>query len=274
VVQVKTTDEGGQMPLIEVDVPVKILIYGAYGVGKTCFLYSGVEDERIWPVLALDFESGTLSVKSKVRKISIEDLGKIKPVKGKVDVIKITDMKDFDDVLDFLINDNTVYKTVAIDSLTETHNLALRQMADFNSKLSPRRSKFMIELQDYGHTAVQMRQLVRDFRDLPINVIFACLEQEQKNDKTGEVTVLPALTGKIAFEVPALLDIVGNLSTDIREDGELDRVFIFQPTGKIKAKDRSEGGLLGTERLNLTLSGMFDILEGIEDTTTETKETK
>jgi hypothetical protein len=73
--------------------------------------------------------------------------------------------------------------------------------------------------------------------------IFTALVKQDRNDRTGMVTTLPSLSGKLAGEVAAFLDIVGYLYVKPvqGEGGEVKdkRLLLTQKTETIVAKDRT-----------------------------------
>lgn len=213
-------------------------------------------------MLLLDFEGGTLSIKSKCRKVEIEKLieGKVKPQKDKIDVIRIREWGEFEQILDFLYEAGHPYRSVAIDSLTELNTANVRDVVEVAASASSKHDPELPEMQDYLRSAVQMRRIVRAFRDLPMNTIITCLADTRENPRTRRKQLVPSLTGKLVFEVPAIFDIVGYLGI-VEEEGEPDRRELFvQPTEDMEAKDRSEGGALGESVPNPTLPLLFDLI--------------
>src|SRR5690606_7843848 len=106
-----------------------------------------------------------------------------------------------------------------------------------------------------------MRKLLRHFRDLPLHVIMTALSQEVKDETDGSITVKPALPGKLADEVSAMLDIVLYLaSVETRENGKttMIRRALTASTRKFVAKDRS--GRLPQTIDNPTVSGILDLI--------------
>jgi hypothetical protein len=230
---------------------LKVIVYGQSGAGKTVFLGSTNDCEELQPVLLIDFESGTLSIKSKIHKI--DDI-KQEPEPGKISSIKIKSWADFNPIIDYLYSEFNVYKTVLVDSITEVNTMNLTTVVEKNMK-----NAGMATLQDYGLSGAQMRVLIRELRDLSdegINVFISALAQTTKDEITGAVSTLPSLTGKLAAEIPALFDIVGYLQID--KDGK--REMLFQTVGRILAKDRTEGGMLGDNMINPTVKKMLELI--------------
>lgn len=281
---------------------VKLLAYGPYGIGKTHLLKTGAGDPRIFPMLLLNFEAGTMSVQSVINKLQpIRDFYKkckdeAKPKRAyiteyqeylnddtknaslsKIDVLRVESWDDLEDVLDIL-ESGTKYRSLGVDSLTEINYLVLREVTEMAGKMNPaKHDGELSQLQDYGRASTRMRRVIRSFRDLEMNVFLTALPVENKDDTTGAVEIRPSLVGKLSEEIPGMLDIVGymtvpRLKPNSTGDEEPRRTIHFQPTNKFRAKDRSEGGKLGNnievDKDTRTLPMIFDLLE-IHPTSTE-----
>lgn len=251
---------------------LKMMVYGVAGIGKTTFLGSGAEDERLWPALLLDLEAGTLPLTDRLVNITpdwgqessldavAESLNQLE--KGKIACIRIKEVADLQDVLIILKTRKPVLRSLIVDSLTELNYLNLgtvvREAAAKNFKQDPDTPT----IADYGRSAVQMRRLFREFRDLPCHVLFSALAQENKDELTGSLEWRPSLTGKLAEECPAMVDVLGYY-TQVPEVG---RRMYFQPIGRFRAKDRSPmdpatgRSALGDYVDNPTLPKLLDLL--------------
>jgi phage nucleotide-binding protein len=224
---------------------LNIFIYGKPGVGKTYLAATAEDCEEMLPILLLDVDSGTLTIKDR-----------------SMDVTKIMKFSDIDRALTYLENNNNVYKTVILDTFSEIQRLSLRAvMADVVRK-KPDRDPDWPAQQDWGKSTEQLRNIVRRFRDLPMHVIITCHEKEEK-EETGAVTVKPMLPGKLADEIPSFFDIVGRLYTKTTKTGTdltVTRLLRVQPDAKIIAKDRSDK--LGVELEDPRISDILDALYG------------
>jgi len=106
-----------------------------------------------------------------------------------------------------------------------------------------------------------MRKFVRAFRDLPMNTIFTALKVDAKNDRTGMVTTKPSLSGKLADEVAAFLDIVVYYYVkQVVENGEKfdRRLLLTAKTETIIAKDRTDRLPIVVEEP--TMQKLFDLI--------------
>lgn len=249
-----------------VEDPLKIMVYSPPGHGKTTLLGTGAGDKRISPMLILEFEGGTRSIKSKIRKIKLEELGEKAPTVEKIDVIQIQKWEDFEVVYDFLESVDHGYKSLGLDSLTEMNYLNMSEALALALREDKKHDPDIPEQRDYLRSAGQMRRLVRFFRDLPMNVFFTAGASTQQDPRTREYKAWPALTGKLTFEIPGLVEVVGYLavvdldeSADAEDQESTARWLFVQPTGKFEAKDRTEGGMLGEYIENPTLPQIFDL---------------
>lgn len=245
-----------------VEDPLKMIVYSPPGHGKTTLLGTAAGDPRLSPMLLIEFEGGTRSIRSKVKKISIDQLGKEKP---KVDVIHTVEIRtwgDFDLVYDFLLTADHPYRSIGLDSLSEMNYLNMQTVLLDAGVQDKNRDLDVPEQRDYLRSASQMRRLVRYFRDLPMHVFMTSGAQQGQDPRTKTSMMMMSLTGKLVFEIPGLFDVVGYLAMVDQEDGATDRWLFTQPTGRFDAKDRTEGGKLGEYIVNPTLPRILDLVEG------------
>lgn len=275
---------------------INILIYGKPGMGKT--ILSATASKLDGNAFLISSESGLVGINNKKFKDNI-DMNKIAAysvdnfldyneyyqfLSEHCELVKQYDAAKDDKIKETLADKiweleesgkrpkgkmPKIYRTVIIDSLTEAQKRSMDRIIDSKNKVQSQGSlgagidfeKATATLQDYGVNTQQMRKLVRAFRDLPMNVIIIALESELKDDVTGEVTVGPALTSKLASDVVTYVDIIGRLYTQKNKDGGLDRKLLFQPYGKYIAKDRT--GMLGIGMNNPTMKKIVDkLIEG------------
>lgn len=238
------------------------MIYSPPGHGKTSLLGTAVGDDRLSPMLLVDFEAGVDSIQSKCDTYeSIRELAGHDPTVDKIDVLRVNVWDDFEGIVEFLQANPGRYKSVALDSLSEMNYLNLNGITVEAAAKTPRHDQDVPEMQDYLRSSFQMRKLVRQFRNLPSNSFWTAGVAEITNPLTKISEVVPSLTGKLTREIPGLVLIVGYLAIMDDEDGKPHRSLLAQPTGRYTAKDRSEGGKLGEYVLDPTLPGIFDLLK-------------
>ena len=233
-------NQGIREEVPEDDDAVKMMIYGNSGVGKTDLLGTAINDPRLRPVLWIDLEGGTRTIRSKCRYLkSTPELGKPEP--GKIDVIRITQWRQMQEIYNFLFDaryqaKREVYKSLCMDSLTEINYLCLRHAQGLST--TPKIDPTVPEQRDYLKASTMMKTMLRSLRDLEgLNVFLSALPQLKAEDEGSSLAYLkPSLIGKLADEAVAIVEFTGYLRT---RNGSK-REIIFQPEGRIIAKERSE----------------------------------
>jgi phage nucleotide-binding protein len=202
---------------------IKALLYGKSGTGKT---YSALT-LKPETTLILSAESGLL------------------PLAGKK--FTVWEIEEFDDMAAAYKRLSTAecqaqYKVVFIDSLSEINELCKDKIIKIDrpnmGKDTGKVYTDLLTLPDYQLLQTRMVRMVRAFRDLPYHVIFTALEDSQKNEKTGEITVVPSINGKLATNIAGFFDLV--IHMHIKDNGDqVDRFFVTGSMEKAIAKDRS-----------------------------------
>lgn len=201
---------------------INALIYGESGVGKTTLLGSLSEVEELGPVVIINIEGGTLSIKEKY---------------PDVEVVRPTTIAQMQKIYDDLYRDPKRYKTVCIDSLSELRVMFMTEvMKDVVAENSDR-DPDVPGIREYSKNTEQVRKLVRGFRDLPCNTIFTALSATVL-DKNNIPRTVPALTNKLTGEVPGLVDCVFYMYTKMVAREEK-RLLLTSKTEREVAKDRS-----------------------------------
>lgn len=187
-------------------------------------------------MLFIDIEGGTKTIRQlhpNVRRIRVKDEFDDKGV------LKKSAWMRLQEVYEDLRRENK-YKTIVVDSLTEAYKVSMYSVMAGTVRKDPERDLDIPAQRDWGKSSEQIRRMVRAFRDLDCHVIFTALENQNKDQMTGKVTITPSLPGKLAFEIPAFLDIVLYLYTKVEgELKEVHRFILSDNTEKHIAKDRS-----------------------------------
>ena len=223
-----------------------MMVYGRSGVGKTRLGGSAFTVDEMRRVLLIDIEGGWLTLR--------------KDFPG-VESVRVGAWSDMQKVYDELYAGGTGIQTVIIDSLTEVQKFNMDQiMIKLVEDKGGDRDMDVPSLREWGKNLEQTRRFVRAFRDLPINVIFTALEQE-KLDRFQRPVKLPSLSGKMAMEVAAFLDIVLYYSVkEVEVEGgkKQIRVLQSQATETTVAKDRS--GLLPPIMVDPDMGKIYDLV--------------
>lgn len=195
------------------------IIYGETGSGKTKLIGTAVECEETNPCLLIDVEGGT------------------KTLRGvEIDVVRPSSWKEIQEIYNFLRHDNTKYRSVGIDSLTELQKkyslgTILGDLSEGESDYTDLGGTIVPTRQDWLKTGDQMRKFIRAFKELAylrdvkrrIHVLMTCLESydEKKN------LVCPTFYGKLSGEAGAYIDVLARLSRiTVEKEVEGEKILI------------------------------------------------
>jgi phage nucleotide-binding protein len=202
---------------------LKCLVYGDPGIGKTRFLGTAQQDPRTNPMLVLDFEGGTSTLAGL-----------------DIDVARIRSWEDYEQMHAFLEKGDHPYKSVAIDSVSETHWHFLKTLMD-NRADDTRKIEDVSDQQEYGQALVQLRNFLRGYRDLPLHVFFTAHAKEERDPREGMVKK-PSLAGKAANEVLGIVDVGAYMcwaAVGEGKDAADERIMVLKNWPRIRAKTRT-----------------------------------
>jgi hypothetical protein len=188
---------------------IKIIVYGAAGVGKTRLSATTGDLEN---TLILSAEAGLLSLQE-----------------FDIDVSVVRSIDDMREAVKFVRSEESKYTWVIIDSLSEIAEVCLdKEKAENKSAL-----------QAYGKMGDTMIKLVKAFRDSPgINIVL--IVKEGADDDEGRLLHKPSLPGKrLSADIPYLFDEVFAMRTERDGDGGVKRFLQTINDGHYDAKDRS-----------------------------------
>lgn len=205
---------------------INMMVFGDPGIGKTVLGGSASVVEALSPVLFIDVEGGTLSLRERypdvkvVRCKSYNDFGKL-----------YTDLRKMDHG----------FKTVVLDSITEIQKFGMLEIMKrmLEDPKNSDRDPDLPSIGEWGKNIEQTRRLIRAMRDLPMNTIFVALAQTDQ-DKRGNRLTKPSLSGKLSAEVAGFLDIVCYMYKKTLDDGTIKRLLLTSGTDEIIAKDRTD----------------------------------
>jgi phage nucleotide-binding protein len=222
---------------------LNLLVFGEPGAGKTYLAGTAQDHPKTSPVLVVDVEGGTTTLRHR----------------DDIDVVQARSMQHVVEIHNKLkIDNNGYYQTVVIDSLTELQKLDMAGIMKELVERRPDRDVDVPDVREWGKTGTHMRQIVRAYRDLPMNTILTALVDPFK-DSSGTVVLYPNLPGKMRTELAGFFDVVGYLYTRPDEEKEvIDRIIQFTGTQHVIAKDRTAE--LGNFLVNPTIPEMFDLI--------------
>ncbi len=193
---------------------VKVVVYGASGVGKTRLATTASD------CIILSAEKGLLSLK-----------------KDNIPYIEISRPKDVDEAYKFLKADKE-YQTIFLDTISEIGEVLL---TDFLLTGGPDGTPVKDGRQAYRMMAEAMMPMIRKFRDLPgKNIVFLAKMEVKEDEENGIMMYRPMIPGQvIKNQLPYMFDGLWNM--DIQKDKDKNDVAVFQCTatrGRY-CKDRS-----------------------------------
>jgi phage nucleotide-binding protein len=207
---------------------LNLLVYGEPGAGKTWLAGTALDSPLTSPVLLLDVEGGTVTLRHRKN----------------LDVIQVRTMKEVEQVQNELFKaTEPYYSTVIIDSLSELQKLDMRTVQEMEKNRTPDKVDIDIpSMRAWGKNGERMRRLIRAYKDLPIHVIATCLLATDFDEANGVNNYYPMLPGKLRGEVPGYFDVVGYLKAEEqRVDGKVvvTRMLQTTKTRRVVAKDRT-----------------------------------
>src|SRR4029077_18532946 len=225
---------------------LNILIYGEPGAGKTWQIGTAADHPATSPVLLLDIEGGTRTLRHR----------------KDIDIIRIKTGKQLSEVNNRLFKsisaEGTIYyKTIGIDSLGELSLLDMKDIMASAFNKNPDTTDIDVPSpREWGKTRNHMRDIVRAFRDLPCNTIFTA--HVRTREEEGQPTsYFPSFSGQLRSDIPGLVDMVGYLYVDLKGK-EPTRKLQFAQTRRVEAKDRT--GAFGTEVVDPSIPKLWDLI--------------
>ena len=184
---------------------IKVLVHAPAGAGKTRLCATTGELDK---TLIISAEAGLLSIRE-------HDIA----------VAEVKTLDDVREVYATLQREPNRFRWVCLDSISEIAEVVLTH--EKKQTKDPR--------QAYGALIEKTIDLIKSFRDLPVNVYMSC---KQQRDEDGRY--FPALPGgKLAQGIGYLFDEVFALQTMRGDDGSVKRALLCRDDPRYEVKDRS-----------------------------------
>lgn len=220
---------------------IKALLYGFSGSGKTYSARTLPRDKT----LVISAEKGLLSIaKTGMDKIEIASWDEL--------IELYFELGAWDRGENFYIIDGNKtdcefikkkYDFIFIDSLTEINEMCKDKILSSYPK-----KKETMEIQDWGKLYNKMSKMIKGFRDLEsYGVIMIAGEEHLENKKTGELTLVPSLNGKLRTTIMHFFDFVFKAVKITDEKKDEQYFFLTEETDRGLAKSR--GGALDVKEI-------------------------
>lgn len=200
--------------------PLRMGLYGKPGVGKTTFCASASK------VLLIDCgEEGTMSIKD-----------------TNTDIYYVKEFEDINLVYWFLAKGQHEYETIAVDTITSLQAMGLKYVLNEASELDLTKDPAMADRRDWGKLNVLMQDIVTNFRNLPMNIIFTAHERT-KEEEDGDVETYPLMTPGLRSHWEGMMDLIGRLYTremEVKGKRKIVRRMLVGPHDKYISKSRSK----------------------------------
>jgi hypothetical protein len=131
----------------------------------------------------------------------------------------ITRWEDLDDYYQYLRSGKHSYQWAAIDGLSALSSMALRYVMKVAEERSLDRQVGMVQMRDYGKSGELVRQMLTNFHNLPMGVIYTSQErmieaadsEEDEDSEDNAAMFVPDLPKGVRGMVNSLVDVIGRL---------------------------------------------------------------
>jgi hypothetical protein len=208
---------------------VNFFIFGEPKVGKTALVATAADHPDTAPLLLIDVEGGTTTIRNR----------KDDP---NIDVVTVRSIGEFQQKLNELqkVGDDLseVYKTVAVDNMTELQNLDIKVIMKAAYSKNPEKVDIDVPSpREWGKTGEHMRAIARAVRDLPCNTILTAHTYEKERE--GQPTrIYPGFGGQAKSAVAGFMDVVGHMRMVQDRGKEAYTQVQFRGTRQVLAGDR------------------------------------
>lgn len=200
----------------QLNTPKTILVYGDPKRGKSWFAASAAEVAELSPVLVIDTEGGSSAIARDWKD---------------VDVINVKSHEEFDSVVKSLISTEHKYKTIIIDTLGVAMDRAEKF---FGEKPENKNNKFG----KWGDLKEWVTDMTRKLHSAPFLSILVAHAQDDKDDQTGAVKIVPLLPGSAKNTLPSIPDIIAYMGAEVDEKGTLHRVLYLESSERLVSGNR------------------------------------
>lgn len=241
------------------------MFYGDTGIGKTYLLGTALDCPEMSPPLLIDVDGGSLT---------LQGLG--------IKIARPKNWREIQEIYQYLYFDNTIFRSVFIDTLTETqrrHSMGTilgdidQQQGGYyrNLETTP-----VADRRDWLKSSGQVTKVIQAFRGLsylrdPARRMHVVFTAHEKLDERRKV-IGPELPGALGVQCGRWMDILGRLSVHQVEDDdgnitERRHLLVAPYTNEdgIRYLGKNRGGRLGRSMWEPTMAKLSAAWRGDDD---------
>lgn len=197
-----------------------ILVYGRVRCGKSTFAASAANVEGMYPVLWLATEDGTASFAG----MYPDD---------RIDVVQAQSWDTIKTVLEAVLNNETKYKTIVVDTLGQLQEIIKREYLDANNGKA--------EFAMWDKINMGLVQVVDSLHNSKYNSVFIAHTDKVQDGVDGKVYISPYFLGKkSSVDIPKIPDTIAYMYKGENEDGEPTRKMLLTSVDRYDAGSRFE----------------------------------
>lgn len=206
--------------------PMKVLVYGDPGVGKTVFAASAPKP------LFIDVERGMRSLKNHPE------------IAKDVQRFPLASMKELEDLF-WAIKDGSIgadRQTIVFDTFSALQKKHLDEILLEGNKKDHNKNPYLATQGDYKANTQLLRRLIINFCELDkFHIVVLTHTTEAKDEYTGQLLLRPSLTPKLTETFEEVMDVYCYMTSETNGQGETVRRIQVSPGTRVKAKNRIGG---------------------------------
>lgn len=203
---------------------MNILVFGSSGAGKSHLAGTATQVPEMCPVIYLDVEDGSMTIKQNFdqSKVEVRRIDKWKDIAKNVRKIRTGEH----------------FRTVVLDNATEAQNFDFADM--LGEDLDSIDDDSQPERGDYNVSLNHMTKMARSLRRSKLHVIVTAWEREEVDEKGNPSKISVQLSKALSKQFPGHFDSVFYLYTD-RRGGKNRRLLLTENGNLAQARTRVRG---------------------------------
>lgn len=206
--------------------PLKVLIYGDPGVGKTIFAATAPKP------LFIDIERGMRSLKNHPE------------ISKNVKRFPLNTLQELEDLFWKIKEGNPAFddrESIVFDTFSALQKKHLDEILTAGHKKDHNKNPYLATQGDYKANTQLLRRLIIQFCELDrFHIVVVTHATEVKDEFTGALMIRPSLTPKLSETFEELADVYCYMSSQVQGE-EVRRSIQISPGQRVKAKNRVGG---------------------------------